>query len=127
MRPRSGGRSARGPTTATPGRTYRRPMTTTVTTTTRAAVTVTDLVKVYGSGDTAVRALSGVSLEFGAGRFTAIMGPSGSGKSTLMHCAAGLDTATGGSVWLPDRDGPGVELTAPGGSALTRLPRHRPG
>ena len=127
MRPRSGGRSARGPTTATPGRTYRRPMTTTVTTTTRAAVTVTDLVKVYGSGDTAVRALSGVSLEFGAGRFTAIMGPSGSGKSTLMHCAAGLDTATGGSVWLHDRDGQGIELTALGDSALTRLRRYRLG
>src|SRR5688500_415467 len=71
---------------------------------TRPAVTVTDLVKVYGSGETEVRALDGVSLAFGAGRFTAIMGPSGSGKSTLMHCAAGLDPATHGSVQLYDVD-----------------------
>jgi putative ABC transport system ATP-binding protein len=106
-------------------------MTTTVTTT-RAAVTVTDLVKVYGSGDTAVRALDGVSLELGAGRFTAIMGPSGSGKSTLMHCAAGLDTATSGSVWLHDADGHdtdghGIDLTALGDAGLTRLRRYRIG
>ena len=59
-----------------------------------AAVAAVDLVKVYGSGDTAVRALSGVTVEFAAARFTAIMGPSGSGKSTLMHCLAGLDTPT---------------------------------
>ncbi|MFI0862473.1 ATP-binding cassette domain-containing protein [Streptomyces smyrnaeus] len=54
--------------------------------------------KVYGSGDAEVRALDGVTLGFGTGRFTAIMGPSGSGKSTLMHCAAGLDTLTSGPV-----------------------------
>ena len=53
--------------------------------------------KVYGSGDTEVRALDDVSIDFEAGRFTAIMGPSGSGKSTLMHCVAGLDTLTVGS------------------------------
>ena len=47
--------------------------------------------KIYGSGDTEVRALDGVDVSFPVGEFTAIMGPSGSGKSTLMHCMAGLD------------------------------------
>jgi putative ABC transport system ATP-binding protein len=51
-----------------------------------------DLVKTYGAGDAVVHALSGVTVEFARGRFTAVMGPSGSGKSTLMHCMAGLDT-----------------------------------
>src|SRR3954471_17882341 len=71
---------------------------------TEAAVTATDLVKVYGSGDTAVRALDRVSISFPRGRFTAIMGPSGSGKSTLMHCAAGLDTLTEGASYIGDTD-----------------------
>ncbi|MFG2041790.1 ABC transporter ATP-binding protein [Dactylosporangium sp. NPDC048998] len=101
-------------------------MTTTLRTTT-PAVAAEGLVKVYGSGDTAVRALDGVSIEFGAGRFTAIMGPSGSGKSTLMHCAAGLDTVDGGTIRLYDRDGAATELTALGDRALTRLRRHRIG
>ena len=57
-----------------------------------AAVRAIGLRKTYGHGDTAVRALDGVDVDFAAGRFTAIMGPSGSGKSTLMHCLAGLDT-----------------------------------
>ena len=59
-----------------------------------------DAVKVYGAGATAVRALDGVSVDFPAGRYTAIMGPSGSGKSTLMHCLAGLDKLTSGRVEL---------------------------
>ena len=59
----------------------------------RIAARAVDAVKVYGTGDAAVRALDGVSVEFPAGRFTAIMGPSGSGKSTLLHCLAGLDDA----------------------------------
>jgi len=71
--------------------------------TTRATVTATGLVKIYGTGDTAVRALDGVSITFHAERFTSIMGPSGSGKSTLMHCVAGLDTVTRGTVHLSDR------------------------
>lgn len=55
-------------------------MTTTTTTTTRTAARVVDAVKVYGRGDTEVRALDGVSVDFPVGRFTAIMGPSGSGN-----------------------------------------------
>ena len=60
--------------------------------------------KVYGRGDTEVRALDGVTVDFATSRFTAIMGPSGSGKSTLMHTLAGLDTLTDGSVWIGNTD-----------------------
>lgn len=56
------------------------------------------LVKIYGAGSTAVRALDGVDVDLGRAELTAIMGPSGSGKSTLMHCMAGLDHATSGTV-----------------------------
>ncbi|OIJ93843.1 peptide ABC transporter ATP-binding protein [Streptomyces sp. MUSC 14] len=77
---------------------------TTTTALRRAAAGVTDAVKVYGGGDTAVHALDGVTVDFPAGRFTAIMGPSGSGKSTLMHCAAGLDTLTSGTARIGDTD-----------------------
>lgn len=62
-----------------------------------AARTV-DLTKIYGKGDTEVRALDGVSVEIRTGEFTAVMGPSGSGKSTLVHCMAALDTPSSGSV-----------------------------
>ena len=68
------------------------------------AARAVDAVKVYGKGDTEVRALDGVTVDFATGRFTAIMGPSGSGKSTLMHTLAGLDTLTTGSVWIGDTD-----------------------
>jgi putative ABC transport system ATP-binding protein len=60
--------------------------------------------KIYGSGDTAVRALDDVSVEFRTGEMAAVMGPSGSGKSTLMHCMAGLDRVTGGQVWIGDTE-----------------------
>jgi len=60
--------------------------------------------KVYGAGDTQVVALDDLSVDFGEGEFTAIMGPSGSGKSTLMHCVAGLDWLTSGSVLIGDTD-----------------------
>ena len=61
-----------------------------------------DLTKTYGQGANAVRALDRVTIGFDTGAFAAIMGPSGSGKSTLMHCLAGLDTVTSGSVLVGD-------------------------
>nr|WP_234034392.1 ABC transporter ATP-binding protein [Corynebacterium antarcticum] len=60
------------------------------------------MVKRYGSGDTVVNALDGVSVTLERGEFTAIMGPSGSGKSTLMHCMAGLDGVTEGATFIGD-------------------------
>ncbi|MET8540274.1 ABC transporter ATP-binding protein [Kitasatospora sp. NPDC004799] len=87
-----------------------------------AAARVADAVKIYGVGGTEVRALDHVTVEFPAGRFTAIMGPSGSGKSTLMHCAAGLDTLTAGSAWIGD-----TELGPLGDRRLTLLRRERIG
>ena len=60
--------------------------------------------KTYGAGGTTLRALDDVSVSFGSGEFTAIMGPSGSGKSTLMHCMAGLDTLTSGQAFIGDTD-----------------------
>ncbi|GGI08518.1 ABC transporter ATP-binding protein [Egicoccus halophilus] len=66
------------------------------------AARAVDAVKVYGRGDTAVRALDGLSVDVPARRFTAVMGPSGSGKSTLMHCLAGLDTLTSGEAFIGD-------------------------
>jgi putative ABC transport system ATP-binding protein len=80
------------------------------------------LFKVYGEGDTAVTALTDVTVEFGAGRFTAIMGPSGSGKSTLMHIAAGLDSATKGRTFIGDAD-----LTVLNDKSLTLLRREAVG
>ncbi len=67
------------------------------------AARAVDAVKIYGKDESEVRALDGVTIEFAAGAFTAIMGPSGSGKSTLMHCCAGLDTLTSGEVWIGER------------------------
>jgi len=89
---------------------------------TMAAVAAVDLVKVYGTGDTAVRALDGVTVGFARAEFTAIMGPSGSGKSTLMHCLAGLDTATSGQALLG-----GTDLTVQPDRVLTKVRRERIG
>ncbi|MEW1688821.1 ABC transporter ATP-binding protein [Streptomyces sp. NPDC091265] len=98
-------------------------MTTTVPATgTTTAARVVDAVKLYGTGDTEVRALDGVSVDFPAGCFTAIMGPSGSGKSTLMHCAAGLDTLTSGAAFIGD-----TELGTLDDRRLTLLRRRRVG
>lgn len=78
--------------------------------------------KIYGTGDTTVRALDNISVEFGRGRFTAIMGPSGSGKSTLMHCLAGLDSLTSGQALIGD-----VDLSSLSERQLTQLRRDRIG
>ncbi|VTR77492.1 ABC transporter ATP-binding protein [Cellulomonas hominis] len=80
------------------------------------------LVKTYGKGDTAVRALAGVDVDFGRGELTAIMGPSGSGKSTLMHCMAGLDRVDSGSVVVD-----GLQVGQMNERQLTRLRRDRLG
>ncbi len=88
----------------------------------KAAARTVDAVKVYGRGQTEVLALDGVSVEFIAGRFTAIMGPSGSGKSTLLHCVAGLDTLTSGKAFIGDAD-----LSTLNDQRLTALRRDRVG
>jgi putative ABC transport system ATP-binding protein len=87
-----------------------------------AAAHTVNAVKVYGRGETAVRALNGVSVDFAAGSFTAIMGPSGSGKSTLLHVLAGLDELTSGHTFIGDTD-----LTRLSDKRLTRLRRDRIG
>lgn len=82
------------------------------------AARVRNLTKTYGAGQALVRALDDVSLDIGAGEFTAVMGPSGSGKSTLMHCCAALDTGDSGSVFIGELD-----LTTMKDKALTKLRR----
>lgn len=69
-----------------------------------SAARAVDLQKIYGHGETEVRAVDGISIDFGDGEFTAIMGPSGSGKSTLMHCMAGLDSISSGKAFIGDTD-----------------------
>jgi putative ABC transport system ATP-binding protein len=86
------------------------------------AARAVDLTKVYGTGETAVHALDGVSVDFRNGEFTAVMGPSGSGKSTLLHCLAALDTVTSGEVVIGD-----TSLTGLNDKALTALRRDRVG
>jgi putative ABC transport system ATP-binding protein len=78
--------------------------------------------KIYGTGDSEVHALEDVDVAFERGKFTAIMGPSGSGKSTLMHCIAGLDSLTKGSVFIGDTD-----LSKLSDKALTQLRREKVG
>jgi putative ABC transport system ATP-binding protein len=78
--------------------------------------------KAYGRGESMIRALDGIDVEFATGQFTAIMGPSGSGKSTLMHALAGLDELTDGRVYLGD-----VDLTTLNDRKLTQLRRDRLG
>ena len=91
-------------------------------TATAPAARTVDLTKVYGRGDTQVVALDHVSLDIARGEFTAIMGPSGSGKSTLMHCPAGLDSVSGGEVYIGD-----VSLGTLKDKALTALRRDQIG
>lgn len=91
-------------------------------TTVEWAAQILDAHRVFGSGDTQVEALGGVSVGFEAGKFTAIMGPSGSGKTTLMQCAAGLDRPESGQVWIGD-----AEITTLNEKRLTLLRRDRVG
>ncbi|MEF9915595.1 ABC transporter ATP-binding protein [Streptomyces sp. P5-A9] len=83
------------------------------------AVALTQVSKVYEGG---VRALDDVSLTVWPGTFVAVMGPSGSGKSTLMHCAAGLDSPTSGSVRVD-----GYEIAGLDETRRTELRRDRVG
>jgi putative ABC transport system ATP-binding protein len=85
-------------------------------------VSAQDVRRIYGEGDATVAALDGVTLDFAKGQFVAIMGPSGSGKSTLMHCLAGLDRPTSGTVRVD-----GVDLGELGDAELTELRRDKIG
>jgi len=97
-------------------------MNTTLMRDTTAAVALCDVRKVYGTRSATVTALAGVSLDFGRGRFTAVMGPSGSGKSTLLQVAAGLDRPTSGEIHLD-----GTPITGLSETKLTKLRRDRIG
>jgi putative ABC transport system ATP-binding protein len=88
----------------------------------KIAARTEDAVKIYGKGKTEIRALDGVSVEFTAGRYTAVMGPSGSGKSTLLHCVAGLDSLTAGRAFIGD-----IDLFTLNDQRLTILRRDRVG
>src|SRR5690348_16949276 len=89
---------------------------------TRMASRAVDVTKVYGRGDTSVRALDGLSMDVASGHFIAIMGPSGSGKSTLLHCLAGLDRITSGQVFLENE-----EISALSEKDLTLVRREKMG
>jgi putative ABC transport system ATP-binding protein len=97
-------------------------VTTTTPPTTTSAARAVAASKIYGKGDTEVRALDSIDVEFGRAQYTAIMGPSGSGKSTLLHCIAGLDRLTSGHVFLGDLD-----ISALSEKHLTEVRRDRIG
>lgn len=86
------------------------------------AARIVDARRIYGEGDSEVRALDGITRDFPSGVFTAIMGPSGSGKSTLMHCMAGLDRLTEGRTWIGN-----VELSGLSESNVTKVRRDKVG
>jgi putative ABC transport system ATP-binding protein len=89
---------------------------------TEYSVVLQDVRRVYGRGSNTVTALNGISINFAPGTFTAVMGPSGSGKSTFLHCAAGLDRPTSGSVFID-----GQALAGLSERRLTELRRERIG
>lgn len=78
-----------------------------------------DVRKIYGSGNTEVRALDGVDQEISAGEFVSVMGPSGSGKSTCMNIVGCLDTPTSGSYFFS-----GLDIAKFGRDELALLRRH---
>ncbi len=86
------------------------------------AASAVGAIKTYGQGETEVRALDGIDVEFARGRFSAIMGPSGSGKSTLLHCLAGLDQLTAGAVFIGD-----LEISSLSETQLTKVRRDQLG
>ncbi|MCI7766967.1 MAG: ABC transporter ATP-binding protein [Oscillospiraceae bacterium] len=81
-----------------------------------------NLVKVYGSGETAVKALNSVSLEVKKGEFVAVVGQSGSGKSTLLHILGAMDSPTSGSLTVD-----GEDVFALKGEALAEYRRRKVG
>ena len=85
-------------------------------------VSAKDVCRAFGEGDAVVHALDNVSIDFPRGQFTAVMGPSGSGKSTLMHCLAGLDRPTSGTVVID-----GIDLESLDDAKLTELRRDKIG
>ena len=85
-------------------------------------VSLSDVTKIYGRGDTRVRALKGIDLVINKGELTSIMGPSGSGKSTMLHVIAGLDNPTKGVVTVD-----GIDITHLKDKELTELRRSRIG
>src|SRR5712692_3027177 len=87
-----------------------------------SVVAAREVTRRYGEGDTAVLALSGVSLDVGGGKLTAVMGPSGSGKSTLMHLLAGLDQPTSGEIYIA-----GQKINELSDNELTKLRREHIG
>ena len=90
--------------------------------TTGVAAGTVDASKIYGKGDSEVRAIDNITVQFASGQFTAIMGPSGSGKSTLMHCVAGLDRLTSGDAYIGQ-----TRLASLNDKALTQLRRDNVG
>jgi putative ABC transport system ATP-binding protein len=97
-------------------------VTTTIPPITAVAARAVKASKIYGKGDTEVRALDSIDVEFARAQYTAIMGPSGSGKSTLLHCLAGLDSLTSGHVYLGD-----IDLSTLSDKEVTRVRRDRVG
>ncbi len=85
-----------------------------------AIVEARGLTKVYGSGDTAVTALDSVDLSVDSGEFVAVMGPSGCGKSTLLNLLGGLDSPTGGDIFID-----GTNVAQMSDDEITKLRRRR--